>query len=172
VAGVVGAGALVLSAYGLAVLPTRPLGLALIALGVFGYAVDVQTGTPRAWTVIGGVALAAGGWFVYDGVSAGIVPWLVVAVGTPLFMIGGMAGMVRSRFSTPTIGREAMIGEEGVAVGAVNPEGTVKVRGALWRARTNRATPIPGGDAVRVAAIDGLLLEVEPLHGAARDANH
>jgi hypothetical protein len=53
--------------------------------------------------------------------------------------------MVRSRFSTPTIGRESMIGEQGVAVGAVNPEGTVRVRGGLWRARTNRATPIAGG---------------------------
>jgi membrane-bound serine protease (ClpP class) len=162
VAGVVGAGALVLSAYGLTVLPTRPLGLLLVALGVFGYAVDVQTGVPRAWTVIGGVSLALGGWFLYgDGLFPGILPWVVVTVGTPLFMIGGMAGMVRSRFSTPTIGRESMIGEQGVAVGAVNPEGTVRVRGGLWRARTNRATPIAGGDAVRVASIDGLLLEVE-----------
>jgi membrane-bound serine protease (ClpP class) len=162
VAGVVVAGALVLSAYGLTVLPTRPLGLVLVALGVFGYAVDVQTGVPRAWTVIGGVSLALGGWFLYgDGLFPGILPWVVVTVGTPLFMIGGMAGMVRSRFSTPTIGRESMIGEQGVAVGAVNPEGTVRVRGGLWRARTNRATPIAGGDEVRVAAIDGLLLEVE-----------
>jgi membrane-bound serine protease (ClpP class) len=173
VAGVTGAGSLVLAGYGLAVLPTQPWALGLVALGVFGYAVDVQTGVPRFWTVIGGVALAAGGWFLYDdGLSPGLLPWIVVTVGTPLLMVGGMAGMVRSRFSTPTIGRESMIGEQGVAVGAVNPEGTVKVRGALWRARTNRATPIPGGDTVRVAAIDGLLLEVEPLEGAARDAGH
>ncbi len=43
------------------------------------------------------------------------------------------------------------------------------VLGAPWRARTNRATPIPAGAPVRVAAIDGLLLEVEPLEGAAKD---
>ena len=42
-------------------------------------------------------------------------------------------------------------------------------KGALWRALTNRATPIPAGDPVRVAAIDGLVLEVEPLEGAAMD---
>ena len=65
-----------------------------------------------------------------------------------------------------------MVGDLGEAVVQLNPDGVVRVRGGLWRARTNRATPIPGGDSVRVAAIDGLLLEVEPLEGAARDAGH
>jgi membrane-bound serine protease (ClpP class) len=48
----------------------------------------------------------------------------------------------------------------------------VRVDGAPWRARTNRATPIAAGDPVRVVAIDGLLLEVEPEAGGARDAGH
>jgi membrane-bound serine protease (ClpP class) len=80
-----------------------------------------------------------------------------------------MPAMVRTRFSTPTIGREWMIGEEGQARTAIAPDGTVLVRGAPWRARTNRATPIAVGDRVRVAAIEGLVLDVEPLVGAARD---
>jgi membrane-bound serine protease (ClpP class) len=80
-----------------------------------------------------------------------------------------MPAMVRARFSTPTIGRESMVGELGSALAAVDPEGTVEVRGAPWRARTNRATPIRAGEAVRVVGIDGLLLEVEPESGGARD---
>ena len=36
-------------------------------------------------------------------------------------------------------------------------------------ARTNRATPIAAGDPVRVVAIEGLELEVEPEEGGARD---
>ena len=87
-------------------------------------------------------------------------------------MISGMPAMVRTRFSTPTIGRESMIGEMGVALSGVDPEGTVQVRGAPWRARTNRATPIQAGDPVRVVAVDGSLLEVEPETGGARDAHH
>jgi len=35
-----------------------------------------------------------------------------------------------------------------------------------------RATPIAAGAAVRVVAIDGLLLEVAPETGGARDAHH
>ena len=77
--------------------------------------------------------------------------------------------MVRSRFSTPTIGREELIGETGVAEVGVDPDGVVRVRDALWRARANPATPIAAGEIVRVVAIEGILLEVEPEAGGARD---
>ena len=43
--------------------------------------------------------------------------------------------------------------------------GHVSLDGGLWRARTNRATPIEAGERVRVVAIDGLVLEVEPEEG-------
>ena len=62
-----------------------------------------------------------------------------------------------------------MIGEIGTAETNVDADGVVRVRDALWRARTNRATPIKKGDAVRVIEIERLLLEVEPEEGAARD---
>ena len=52
---------------------------------------------------------------------------------------------------------------------AVDPEGVVRIREAPWRARTNRATPIAPGERVRVTSIEGLILEVEPEAGGARD---
>ena len=67
---------------------------------------------------------------------------MLVCGATLLFVLSGMTAMVRSRFSTPTIGREELIGEMGVAEVGVDPDGVVRVRDALWRARTNRATPI------------------------------
>lgn len=173
VAGVTGAVSLILSCYGLAVLPTSPVGLALIGLGVFGYAVDVQAGAPRVWTGIGAVSLAVGSWRLFPGDLS--VPWWVIVLisaGAALFMLSGMTAMLRARFSTPTIGRESMIGQMGEATTGIDPEGMVDLRGGLWRARTNRATPIPAGDRVRVVAIDGLLLEVEPETGGAKDAGH
>jgi membrane-bound serine protease (ClpP class) len=62
-----------------------------------------------------------------------------------------------------------MIGELGTADVAVDPDGVVTVRGARWRARTNRATPVQGGDTVRVVAVEGVVLEVEPEEGGAKD---
>lgn len=161
-----------LAAYGLGVLPTRPWAVALIGVGVLGLAIDVQSGAPRVWTMIGILAAGVGGVFLFRGQS--VAPWVLVLVGLllVLFMVSGMPAMVRTRFSTPTIGREAMVGAEGTALSGVDPDGTVEINGAPWRARTNRATPIPLGAAVRVVGIDGLVLEVEPLTGGARDYRH
>jgi membrane-bound serine protease (ClpP class) len=54
-------------------------------------------------------------------------------------------------------------------VGTISPEGVAQVGEAKWRARTNRATPIAAGGELRVVAIDGVTLEVEPAEGGARD---
>jgi membrane-bound serine protease (ClpP class) len=169
VAGLVGAGSFVLSCYGLANLPVRGWALGLLVLALFGFSVDVQTGVPRVWSAIGAGALVIGSLFLYEGFTLSWITLLVGIVGTTLAMVGGMPAMVRTRFSTPTIGREWMIGEEGEAVTAVSPDGVVRVRGALWRARTNRATPIGVDDPIRVVEVDGLLLEVEPTEGGAVD---
>jgi len=169
VAAATGVMCLALSAYGLAVLPTRPWALALVLVGMFGYAVDLQAGTPRTWTVIGTAGTAIGAVALFDGHRAGWLALVATVGGIALFMVAGMPAMVRARFSTPTIGRESIVGELGTATSAVNPEGVVEVRGAPWRARTNRATPLEAGQSVRVVGIDGLLLEVEPESGGARD---
>jgi membrane-bound serine protease (ClpP class) len=159
-----GAGALflVLAAFGLAVLPTRPLGVGLLALGVLGFGIDVQTGAPRVWTGVGAVSLIAGTWLVYDGVHLPLITAVLTLLGAFLFMLGAMPSVVRARFSTPTIGRASIVGELGEATADLQPEGMVKVREALWRARTNRATPIAEGDPVRVVGVEGLMLQVEP----------
>ena len=169
VAAVTAVGCLALACYGLAALPTRPWAVALVLVAVFGYAVDVQAGVPRTWTVIGTVALTAAGFGLYgEGLSPSPVAMVAVVSGMVVLMVAGMPAAVRARFSTPTIGRESMLGEMGLALASVDPEGTVEVRGARWRARTNRATPIAAGDSVRVVGVDGLLLEVEPEEGGAK----
>lgn len=169
-AAVTAAVCLVLAAYGLGTLPTRPFAVGLIVAGMLGYAVDIQAGSPRAWTVIGTAALTAGSFWLYeDGLAPSPLVLVVVVGGVGLMMVAGLPAMVRSRFSTPTVGRESMVGELGLALAAVDPDGTVEVRGAPWRARTNRATPIAAGESVRVVGIDGLLLEVEPEAGGAKD---
>ena len=174
VGGGVGAICAVLGCYGLAALPTRPVAIALILLAMFAFSVDVQVGIPRLWTGVGLVLFTLGSLFLFqpvisDSLRLGWLPLLVGIGGIALTFIVGMPSMVRTRFATPTIGREWMIGEMGTASTSISPDGVVLVSGARWRARTNRATPIKLGDPIRVVGIDGVTLDVEPEDGAARD---
>jgi len=168
-AGSVGAGSLLLGCYGLASLPVQPVGVVLLLLAMFGFAVDVQTGVPRVWSGIAVGSFALGSLMLFDGVSLSWITLVVAIGGISLAMLSGMPTMVRSRFSTPTIGRQWMVGEMGRARTAISPDGVVVVRDAPWRARTNRATPIEKDEPVRVVSIEGLVLEVEPESGGAID---
>jgi membrane-bound serine protease (ClpP class) len=170
----VGSVCLVLGTLGMGALPMSSFGLALLILSMIAFAIDVQVGVPRLWTGLGLVAYIGASFTMFqsaDGMTMrpGWISLMVCIVGVALTFIVGMPSMVRTRFATPTIGRENLVGSTGVAVGEVNPEGIVLVDGAQWRARTNRATPLANNAEIRVASIDGITLQVEPLEGAARD---
>ena len=170
----VGSVCLVLGTLGMGALPMSSFGLALLILSMIAFAIDVQVGVPRLWTGLGLVAYIGASFTMFesaDGMTMrpGWISLMVCIVGVALTFIVGMPSMVRTRFATPTIGRENLVGTTGVAVGEVNPEGIVLVDGAQWRARTNRATPLANNAEIRVASIDGITLQVEPLEGAARD---
>jgi membrane-bound serine protease (ClpP class) len=170
VAGVVGVVCIVLATFGLTALPVRTWALGLLLVSLYALAVDVQVGIPRFWTGVGMLLFTVASIFLYtDGLRLSLFTLVVGVASTALAFTVGMPSMVRTRFATPTIGREWMIGEFGIATSDISPEGVVRVREATWRARTNRATPIAAGDKVRVASIDGITLEVEPETGAARD---
>ncbi len=171
-AGVTGAACLVASFAGFAHLPVHWWAMALILVAFVVFAVELQVGTIGPYTATGAVLLVVGCWNLFAGSSRLDPPvWVfaIVIVSTIAFMVGGMTAMIRARFSTPTIGRTSLVGEEGTAIDDVAPEGIVEVRGARWRALTNRATPIRAGEVVRVVAVDGFALEVEPEAGGARD---
>ena len=114
---------------------------------MLAFAVDVQVGIPRSWTGIGIVLTAVGSFWLFEPIAGGTLrpSWITLLAGiggVALAFIVGMPSMVRTRFATPTIGREWMVGELGEVIDAVDPDGVVSVRGARWRARTNRATPV------------------------------
>ena len=169
IAGVTGALCLLGAGYGLGVLPFRTWALVLLVLCFLAFAIDVQTGVPRFWSGVGVVLLIVGSLFLFDEFAPSWITLGSGMIGVLLLMFTAMPNLVRTRFGTSTLGREWMKGETGEAVTAVEPEGTVRVRDALWHARTNRATPIAAGELMRVVDLDGPILEVEPLEGAARD---
>ena len=58
-------------------------------------------------------------------------------------------------------GPETMVGDAATVEDPLRPDGTVRYRGAIWRARIREGSARPG-DRVRIAGVEGLTLEVEP----------
>lgn len=155
---------LLLGGYGLAVLPVRWWAVALVPAGLVLYTVDFQR-NELGWKSIAGTgALAGGGLLFVDAAPQMVVSWwivLLIVLGTALWFGFALTTVVRSRFSTQTIGRDHLVGREGLAESSIEPDGTVVVDGARWRAHASRVSGIEVGDAVVVVAVEGVVLLVE-----------
>jgi membrane-bound serine protease (ClpP class) len=57
-------------------------------------------------------------------------------------------------------GAEGLVGVVGEVVEACDPDGRVRLRGEIWRARCSY--PAAVGERVRITGVDGLTLEVGP----------
>jgi membrane protein implicated in regulation of membrane protease activity len=90
-------------------------------------------------------------------------PWNWIAFGACILGFGGEVGFwnhrVRSRKAAT--GVQTLVGRTATVTLSCRPRGQVRVAGELWEARCDAgADP---GDKVRVAAIEGLTLVVEPV---------
>ena len=95
---------------------------------------------------------------------------LVIVLPSPWDVIGGVAcGALfivevgywhrRMRGAKVQTGVENLVGATGEVTEALAPSGKVRVQGELWQARSS--SELPPGSAVRVVAVDDLMLEVE-----------
>ena len=169
VAGSVGCGSLLFGCYGLGVLDVRLWALVLLVIAMLGFAVDLQTGVPRFWTVVGAVLLIVGSLWLFATHS---MSWLTLGGGIGLtlaFVLSGMPALIRTRYGTSTLGREWMVGKMTEAATDLTPDGLVVFENSQWRARVNRLTPIKEGESARIVGLEGLVLEGEPEEGGAVD---
>jgi membrane-bound serine protease (ClpP class) len=164
VAGVVGLICLPRGAYPLQMLPISYAGLALILVGIAPLAAEAVTPTFGVLGIGGAVAFIAGSVMLFDTDLPGYqvsMPLIaaVAAASAALFMIGLGAAM-RARALRVSTGREAMIGAGAVALEDFAERGHVRAFSENWQARSPR--PVHKGAKLRVTAIDGLVLTVEP----------
>ena len=89
-------------------------------------------------------------------------PWLIGAftLMAILYWGFGLTVAIQSR-ERLTSTQKGLVGLVGEARGELKPEGPVFVKGTLWRGRS-AGEPIASGTRVRVRAVDGLILRVEP----------
>jgi membrane-bound serine protease (ClpP class) len=162
----VAAVSLLLAGFGLASLPMNWIAVGAAVLGLGAYNWDFQRNELGVRSIAGtGLLLYGGLAFTDAGPQFGPRWWvvLVVVAGIGLFYMFAMTTIVRSRYSTPTIGREYLVGQRGTATSTFDPEGIIDLDGARWRARTTRAADVAPGDALEVLEVNGIVLEVGPV---------
>jgi len=165
VAAAVAALSLFLAGYGWATLPMNWVGVALALLGLLLYTWDFQRNALGPRSIVGTAALLVGGFFYTSAAPQYTPAWwgvIISVIGIALFYGFALTTVVRSRFSTLTIGREYLVGKLGTAETDFDPEGVVVVDGARWRARSHRAAGLGPGDQIEVLEVNGILLEVGP----------
>lgn len=162
--GVAGAVALLLAFYAFQVLPVSYAGLALIALGIAFMIGEAFAPSLGALGIGGTIAFAIGSLILMDSkspafsISFPLIAALAVTSGA--FFIGFGILALRNRRRPIVSGAEQMIGMMGVAVESFADHGRIRVHGEIWAARTAQA--VASGDAVRIRAINGLVLDIEP----------
>ena len=170
--GVTGAICLLLALYALQVLPVNYAGVALIVLGVGLMAAEFALPSFGSLGIGGVVALVAGSLLMFDADVPGFgLPGRLItgiAVASSLAFMSVIWFAARARRQPVVTGVEELVGHLAVATDDFHGRGHVHIRGEIWQAVST--THVRQGQAVRVRAMDGLVLEVAPVEPRPHDA--
>jgi len=162
--GVIGAICILVAAYAFHMLPVNYAGLALMLLGIAFMAGELFFPAYGSLGVGGAVAFVLGSVILIDTDVPGFgVPFalvLGVAAASAAFIFFAIGMMLKARKRPIVSGREELIGSTGEVLEDLESEGWARVHSETWRVRSS--IPLKAGQRVRVAALKGLLLEVEP----------
>lgn len=170
--GVAGVALILAGLWSLSLQPVNPVGLGLVAVAAGLFIAELFTPTTGVAAALGSIVLVIGGLLLVDdpdgGVPAPLVVPMSVVLGGGAVLAGRLA--VRSR-SLPAITGAGRLLDREVTLARVDEDGTggdVFTDGAWWRVRSTGAV-LRAGTRVRIVAIDGLVLVVDPRTPLAKD---
>ncbi|MFQ6616301.1 MAG: nodulation protein NfeD [Fidelibacterota bacterium] len=163
--GVLGAISLILAFLAFQMLPINYAGLALMALGVTLFILEINI-TSYGLLAIGGiVSLLLGSLMLFERTEPLMrVSWKVIipALGfTILFFLFAVGFGVKAQRRTPVTGSSGLLGMTGLTQTDIDPQGQVAVHGEIWKAVSDKK--IPAGSSVRVVEVEGMVLKVEKI---------
>ncbi|MEX2146843.1 MAG: nodulation protein NfeD [Candidatus Rokuibacteriota bacterium] len=160
--GVIGGISLILAFFAFQSLPLNYAGLLLILFAIVLFVAEIKVVSHGVLAIGGIVSMALGSLMLFEAPEAGFrVSWAViiptVALTGGLFLLALAVG-VRAFARRPLLGVSGLVGQVGVARGALAPAGRVAVQGELWNAVADE--PVEDGASVRVVDVQGLTLKV------------
>jgi len=163
VPGIIGGISLLLGLFAFQVLSIDLAGLGLVLLGLAMIVGEAFLPSFGALGAGGIVAFVIGSILLMDEANSAVA-WPLIG-GTALiaagFLLWAVIGLIKVRRRVPLTGREELIGAEALALGDFSVgRGKVLLHGERWRARGQAG--IRKGDRLRVTALEGLTVSVEP----------
>jgi membrane-bound serine protease (ClpP class) len=159
--GAVGGISLIVSLFGLQVLPISWAGVLLLVLAFGFFGAEAFVPSHGALTLAGAVCFVLGALLLFDpaGPAFQVSIWVALAIAGTLALVMGFVAtkIVQVRRTPAQTGQQELLGQVGVVRQPLDPLGSVFVHGELWRART-AGEPVPAGDLVRVEAVDDALV--------------
>lgn len=163
--GVAGAISLLLALFALQLLPVNYVALGLILLGLAFMVAEAFLPSFGILGLGGVVAFVFGSIMLIDTDLPGYgLPWAVIvpsAVVSVLIMVFAVGLALKARRRPVATGREEMAGSQGTVLEDCDGEGWARVHGETWRIVCPQT--LVKGARVRVVAVDGLTLKVEPI---------
>ena len=162
--GTIGGICLLLALYALNVLPVNYAGAGLVLLGIALLVAELFIGSFGVIGIGGVIAFGVGSFMMFHSGVPGFELSLAVVIAATIMtaalflLVIGL--LMRSRKRPVVTGKEALLGAEGETIAWRQDEGSVRVLGEVWRARS--AQPLAPGTRVKVVNRDGLVLFVEP----------
>lgn len=155
-----------LSLFGLNLLPIRHTAILLLVAAIVLMALETKFASHGVLALAGTISLVFGLATLVDGP----IPEMQVHTGTALGAgIGfgaisfGLAWIaLRARRGKVLTGPQTMLGAIAIAQTPLSPNGQVSIRGELWQASLQGSAHLPKGAHVLVRSIEGLTLIVEP----------
>ena len=161
--GVAGGILLLMGVSSLAVLPLSWVGVSLLLLGATLFVLEAHFASHGVLGAGGTVALVLGALMLIDGppeMRIHLLTALSVSIPFALITMFLLSLAIKARRNKSLMGGEGVINEIGEARTALAPAGKVFVHGEYWDAVSS--SPVELGGEVRVVAIDGMKLKVEP----------
>jgi len=167
ISGAVGVLLLILGLYALSVLPINYAGLGLIILAVILFVVDILMGLGGIPSIAGVISLIIGSFLLINTDAPYLrIAWsLIISVGVVVsgFLIIVVRAVYKAHRAQPVTGKAGIIGETGVSLSVLTPEGQVKVYGEIWSAESVDGSRIGKNKKIKIESIEGLTLKVKEI---------
>jgi membrane-bound serine protease (ClpP class) len=162
--GVAGGIMVLLGLSALSVLPINWIGAALLLLAVALFILEAKFASHGVLGTGGAVAMVLGAVLLVNSPIPEMRVRLATAVGITLpfaaITMFLLSLVVRARASKVMTGSSGLVDQAAIAYSPLNPTGKVFVHGEFWDAVSSR--PVEPGARVKITAVDGLILKVEP----------